>query len=166
MEYFWASFVYQIIIYAFAAHLIIKFWGDVHIMVLSLAGALLYIPFTFIQMRKFKSMAMPIKNKSNAAVLDIQTHVSNKYILLLDFFRFKKRYDYVGVPVSCFIMVMLFFSIYIKGGIREHLMAGLISYLIVLAVFILVIYFENKKRFKYPLQKLQLILEDIKNNIS
>ena len=27
-EYFWLSFAYQLLIYAFACHLIIKYWGD------------------------------------------------------------------------------------------------------------------------------------------
>lgn len=161
MQYFWASFIYQMLIYALASHLMIRFWGDAQVMLLSLAGALLYIPFTIVLMRKFKAMArMPI-HQPGMPVRDVYSNVQMKYTLLTEFFRFKRRFDWVAIPLSCLIIVAILFKLYVNDGLEKHLAAGIITYLTILALFIAATYVENKKRFKKPLRQLKLILKDL-----
>src|SRR5690606_1081215 len=57
MQYFWASFMLQIIVYSLLSHVIIRYWQDSDILYSAIAGVLLFIPFTFILMKKFKAMA-------------------------------------------------------------------------------------------------------------
>jgi hypothetical protein len=161
MEYFWASFVYQIIIYAFASHLIIKYWGDLEIRLWSLSVAVLYIPFTVILMRKFKAMCLPAVSKSISSGQSIRANVKSQFTLLSEFFRFKRAFDWVGIPLSCFVLVMIIFKLFVTGGIGEHLIGGILSYAAVLIPFVTATYFENRKRFINPLRRLEMVLEDM-----
>jgi hypothetical protein len=164
MQYFWASFTYQVLIYAFASHLVIKFWDDRQIMLLAVCGALLYIPFTIVLLKKFKAMNTQIAVKLDYSAQNIRDNVKNQYLLLSEFFRFKKRFEWLAIPLSCFIMVMIVFKLYVPGGMEDHLTGGIISFLALLACFVTAIYFENRKRFIEPLRQLELVLEDIDKN--
>ena len=159
-EYFWASLVYQIFVYSFLFHFIIKFWGDMYLLLLSAAGIILYIPFTFVLMRKFKAMYNPPVNLTE----DILANVSNQYSLLSQFFRFKKRFDRIAIPVSCFIITAILINLYTIGGIKEHVTGSIVLFLIWLTLFATATWFENKKRFRLPLNQLETILKDIGNN--
>jgi hypothetical protein len=161
MEYFWASFVYQIFVYAFASHLIINYRGDGEILLWSLSVVVLYIPFTVIVMRKFKAMCLPAINGSIRSGQSIRTTVENQYTRLSEFFRFKKIADWIGIPLSCFILVKIVFKLYVMGGMEEHLVGGILSYAAVLIAFITTTYFENRKRFINPLRRLEGVLKDL-----
>lgn len=165
VEYFWASFVYQILIYAFMCHLFVKHWGNAELMVLSLAGAALYIPFTVMLMKKFRSMYASNTGRLNAISLNMYNHVLHQYKLLSEFFSFKKKYDWVAVPLSCLLIVLIIFKLYTTGGVIENLIAAIILFIIWLAMFTTAIYYENKKRFKDPLDQLESILRDMKQNM-
>src|SRR6476661_442418 len=52
-KYYWSSFIYQLMIYAMAAHVFIRYWGNMKLMVMSIALVLLYIPFTWMQRKKY-----------------------------------------------------------------------------------------------------------------
>jgi hypothetical protein len=58
-EYFWASFFYQNLVYGCLAFLIVRYFGRPDIMIPSVAGIVLYIPFTIMFMKKFKSAFQP-----------------------------------------------------------------------------------------------------------
>lgn len=159
MEYFWAAFTYHVIIYAFMTHLFIRFWGDIPLMLFSGAGALLYIPFTIVLMRKFKGMANPKRNVQEA---DMLSHVKHQYRLLSEFFQFKKIFDWIGIPASAIILVWILFHLYIPGGMKENVPGGIVSFGIVLMIFSAITYFENKRRFNAPLEQLRSVLNDLK----
>lgn len=161
LQYFWPSFTYQVLIYAFASHLIIKFWGDGQVMLLSLCGAILYIPFTIILLKRFKTMYTSATEKTGAVSQHIGDHVKMQHTRLLKFFRFKKRFEWIAVPLSCFIMMVIVFKLYVPGGMEAHLTSGIISFLALLACYVVAIYFENRKRFIEPLRQFELVLEDI-----
>lgn len=161
MQYFWASFTYQVLIYAFASHLVIKFWDDSQIMLLALGGVLLYIPFTIVLLKKFSVMNTQITVQIGYSAQSIRTNVKNQYLLLSEFFRFKKRFEWLAVPLSCFIMVMIVFKLYVPGGIAEYPAGGIISFVILLTCFVTAISFENRIRFIQPLRQLELVIEDI-----
>ncbi|MEO6167523.1 MAG: hypothetical protein ABIO46_10895 [Chitinophagales bacterium] len=161
MQYFWASFAYQVLIYAFASHLIIKFWGDGELMLLAFCGTMLYIPFTILLMKKFKAMSIRATDNLDFSGQDIRSSVKNQYVLLADFFRFKKMFEWLAIPLSCLIMVLIVFKLYVPGEIEEHVTGAIISFLALLSCFAAAIYFQNRKRFIAPLRQLKLILEDI-----
>lgn len=160
LQYFWPSFTYQVLIYAFASHLLIKFWGDGQVMLFSLCGAILYIPFTAILLNRFKAMYASATDKS-FPVQNIGDHVKKQHALLLQFFRFKKRFEWLAIPLSCLIMVMIVFKLYVPGGIAEYPASGIIFFVMLLTCFATAIYFENRKHFAAPLRKLESILKDI-----
>lgn len=160
VEYFWASLAYQILIYSFLCHFIVRYWGDMQLMLLSFAGIVLYIPFTIILMRKFKAMFNPPVNMAK----DIRANVSNQYSLLSQFFRFKKIFDWIAIPVSCFIITAILIKLYTSDGIKQHVTGSIILFLSWIILFISATWFENKKRFKRPLNQLEAILKDINNN--
>ena len=58
MQYFWASFALQILVYALLCHVIVKHWSNAQIVFTSIAGILLFIPFTTVMMKKFKRLAI------------------------------------------------------------------------------------------------------------
>jgi len=156
-DYFWLSFAYQILIYAFASHLIIKYWGDGRMMLLCAAGVLLYIPLTVILMRKFKAMLNPPAQR----VANIQGNVKNQYTLLSQFFSFKKRFELLSLPLTSVILTGIIFMLYVPGGVEANLTGAAITCIVTLLIYSAAAWFENKKHFVHPLNRLKFILEDI-----
>lgn len=156
MEYFWGVFIYHIIAYALLGHVLIRFFGDTRLMLLSVAGIAVYIPFTTVMMKKFKAMCVPSDQHS-----DIQQYVKKQYDLLSGFFRFKKIYEWVSIPVISFILVAIIFSIYVDGGVAGNLLPASGLFIAVLGILTYFIYRENKKHFIDPLQKYEAVLKDL-----
>ena len=159
-EFFWASLAFQIFIYSFACFLILKFWGDPLITGLCAGGALLYIPFTIILMQKFKAVYKPMGDRSG----NMQTHARNQYKLLTQFFRFKKGFDLVAIPVNSLVVVGVLFMIYVPGGIVANLGIAMAGFLVMLFVYGIAAWSENKKHFVKPLRQYELILDDMEKN--
>ena len=159
-EYFWLSLTYQILIYSFACHLLIKFRGDTPIVAMCAVGVLLYVPFTIILMRKFKGMFASTAGKTE----NIRANVRHQYELLTQFFMFKKRFDLVGIPLSCLMLEGILFTLYVPGGIEAHVPVSILAYAGLLLIFSTAAWFENKKHFKRPLRRFEWILEDIEKN--
>lgn len=57
---------------------------------------------------------------------------------------------------------MIIFKLYVPGAIEENIISVIISFMVVLAIFCVVTYHENKKRFHGPLRQLKLVLNDLK----
>jgi hypothetical protein len=149
-QYFWASFVLQLLVYALLSHVFIKNFGNGLIMIPAVTGILLYIPFTVVFMKKYKNMA--IASGSIAAV------VSKRVELLESFYRFKRRYELMLIPVACLAGTFITFQLYVPGVCVK---AEIITFLISLASCIIAIRAENKKSFDIPLSKLRVILNDL-----
>ncbi len=160
VEYFWLSLGYQILIYSFACFLAVKYIGDTQMMLLCAAGALLYIPFTIMLMRKFKAMYKPTGNQP----ADIRANVMQQSRLLTQFFRLKKRFDFISIPVTCLILELILFKLYVPGGIKAYIPGSIAAYVLGLLIFGVAAWFENKKHFVKPLLVFELILEDIEKN--
>jgi hypothetical protein len=159
MAYFWGSFVYQLIIYTLMSHLVIRFWGDWQTVGIATAGMLFYLPFTLLQLQKFKTMARaPIHQNS---LSDMQAHVKQQYERLAGFYRFKRRFDWVGIPLTAFLFVVFIFKLFVKEGLAQPGMGALLTYLLVLTILSIAIYAENRKSFAIPLHQLALILKDM-----
>jgi len=157
MEYFWGTFIYHILIYALFGHVFIRFWGDLYLMGLSLAGILLYIPFTTLMMKKFKRMCSPGAGNSE----NIQQYLKHQHRLLSEFFRFKRWFDWIGVPVSAIFFVLIIFSLYVTGGFGENLLAGILSCIAVISLLAPFVHAENLKSFIKPLNKLESLIKEM-----
>ncbi len=158
MQYFWASFALQILVYAMFSHVIIKYNDNSTILLLGFAGILLFVPFTIVLMRKFKRMA--ITNINTTAPSSIHDYVYHQRKVLESFFNFKKRYEMILIPLSAAIGVFLTFTLYVQGGIYEHLSGSLIIYTLTLLSCYVAIRSENRKSFILPLQQLDMILKE------
>jgi hypothetical protein len=157
-KYFWASFGMQILLYALLSHVIVKNWGDWTIVFYSLVCILLYIPFTIVLLRKFKQIARGAVE--GADVSSLQNYVQRKSDQLQQFFSFKKRYEFVLIPVSCAIGIVLPFELYAPGGAATYPNAMLLLFVVTLMTCAVTIFLENEKSFKRPLRELQSLLSE------
>lgn len=161
IKYFWAAFTLNIIVYAFLSHIIIRYWEDTPVLLISIFCLLLYVPFTVVLMRKFKRMAILKSKDTHTSGLPIKAYVEQQYHLLNGFYRFKKRYEIILIPLSSAILIWVLFRLYLPGGVLTHPILALVLYLLTLASCIAAIVTENKKRFKQPLAQLEEILRDM-----
>ncbi len=160
MQYFWASFTLQIIVYSLLCHVIVKYWGDTNILWLSIAGILLYVPFTVMLMQKFKQMASAKFIEGADIETSMQQYASVQYGLLKKFYRFKKRYELMLIPLSAAIGVLIMFKLYVPGGITSHPIAASVAFAITIMSCEIAIRSENIKSFEQPLAKLKSILDE------
>ncbi|GAB3782369.1 hypothetical protein GCM10028818_38080 [Spirosoma horti] len=157
-HYFWASFTLQLVVYAMCSHLVIKYWPQTHILLLSLSGMLLYLPFTIVLMNKFKRVARgQLMSKEPASIRD---YLAEQYQLLDGFFTFKKRYELLLIPISGAIGVILVFTLYVPGGVRTFPGGALLTYVLTLLSCYAAIRAENRKSFVKPLQQLKTLLRE------
>jgi hypothetical protein len=163
-EFVWAVIVYQIILYSFLTHTFIRHWGDVQIMLLCLAGGACYIPLTVALIRRIKTLFGCPLEAPGSRVPDVFRKVEGEYARLADFFQFKKRMDWIGVPVSCAIIVLVTFTLFVKGGIGGNPLGGLVVFAVWVGLSLIAIHAENKKRFISPLRQLELVLDDLKRS--
>jgi hypothetical protein len=163
-QFVWAAIVYQIILYSFLAHTLIRHWGDMRIMLPCLAGGALYIPLTVALIRRVRTFCGHPSEVPGSPVPDVFHRVEGEYARLADFFQFKKRLDWIGVPVSSAIIVLVTFTLFVKGGVEGNLLAGLASFALWIGMSVIAIHAENRKRFISPLQHLEQVLDDLKTS--
>jgi hypothetical protein len=163
-QFVWAAIVYQIILYSFLAHTFIRHWGDMRIMLLCLAGAAFYVPLTVALLRRVGTLYRRPSEAPGSTVPDVFHKVEGEYARLADFFQFKKRMDWIGVPVSCAIIVLVTFTLFVKGGVEGNPLAGLAVFALWVGMSLIAIHAENKKRFISPLRNLEQVLDDLKNS--
>jgi hypothetical protein len=163
-QFVWAAIVYQIVLYSFLTHTLIRHWGDMRIMLLCLAGGAFYIPLTVALIRRIKTLYRRPAEAPGSPVPDVFRKVEGEYAKLADFFRFKKRMDWIGVPVSCAIFVLVTFTIFVQGGIEGNPMGSLVVFAVWVGLSLIAVHAENKKRFISPLRHLELVLNDLKRS--
>ena len=158
IQYFWASFTLQIIVYALLSHLFIRFWGVGAVQGLCLAGGLLYLPFTIMLLRQFKRVARA--GAAPPAGGSLQARIRQQYESLRAFYRFKTRYEYLLIPLSAALGVWLTFRVYVPGGVPQHAAGAALTYLLTLLGCGWAIRRENRAHFEQPLQNLHDLLEE------
>ncbi|HMI51927.1 MAG TPA: hypothetical protein VK525_10465 [Candidatus Saccharimonadales bacterium] len=163
-QFVWAAIVYQIVLYSFLAHTLVRHWGDMRVMVLCLAGGAIYIPLTVALIRRVGKLYRRPSEAGGSAVPDVFHRVEGEYARLADFFRFKKRMDWIGVPLSCAIIVLVTFTLFVKGGVDGNPLAGLAFFALWVGMSLIAIHSENRKRFIFPLRHLEQVLDDLKNS--
>jgi hypothetical protein len=163
MQYFWASFTLQVLVYSLLSHVIVKYWGDDEILYFSIGGVFLFLPFTIMLMRKFKSLATTRLSEKENAEASVYDFVRQHQTQLCSFFKFKKWYELFLTPLSAAIGVTLIFKLYVPGGLDEHWTGAIITFIITVISCIIAIRSENRKSFKEPIRQLQSILDDFRN---
>ena len=119
MRYFWASFALQMVVYALLVHVIAKYSNDQEVLITGIAGIVFFIPFTVILLRKFKAMATT-RMSNTISSASIQAYVGRQYDLLSSFYRFKKGYEWVLIPLATAIGTFLTFKLYVPGGVYAY----------------------------------------------
>ena len=163
MQFFWASFTLQLMVYALLSHVLIKYGRETPILLLSIAGMLLYLPFTIVLMQKFKRFAVATAKGND--VTSVREYLLQQYALLESFFLFKKRYERVLIPLVSAIGVFLVFALYFPGGVVAYPIGASVTYLLTLLSCYLAIRSENRKSFIQPLAQLRAILDDYREEI-
>jgi hypothetical protein len=163
-QFVWAAIAYQIILYSFLAHTLVAHWGETPIVVLCLAGAAFYIPLTVALIRRVGTLFRSPSKARGSVVPDVLHKVEAEYARLADFFRFKKRMDWIGVPISCAIIVLVTFTLFVKGGVAGNPRASVVLFALWVGMSLIAIQAENRKRFVSPLLHLGQVLDDLKNS--
>ncbi len=161
MQYFWASLIFQIIVYAFLTHVIVMYGHDMDVLLPSVFCLLIYVPFTVVLMRNYKRMAILKENKKYASNLSIKEYIMTQHSLLEGFYKFKTKYEMVLVPLSSTVFVWIFFKLYMPGGVMEHPIGSSLLFIAIMVACIAAILAENRRNFRRPLQLLEEILKDI-----
>ena len=161
MQYFWASFIYQIIMYGVFTHIAISYWNDGRLLAVSVLGVLLFIPFTIILMKKFKRLAVLGAGEKDRSEKNLKDFVIEHHRLMKSFFTFKWYYELFLIPLTAAILVWMFFRIYISGGAGAHPAASVVLFLLILGGCAAAITAENNRNFRVPLRNLEAILTDL-----
>lgn len=151
-KYFWASFVLQIMVYAMLGHVIVKYWYEPMMTLPALLGIAAYIPFTVVMMKRFKSVA------ANGPVTEF---IANNHQTLQNFYRFKRNYELVLIPLATAIGTFLVFELYVPGSVWAYPKGAMITFFISLASCIIAIQAENKRAFEGPLSQMNALMEDL-----
>ena len=160
MQYFWAAFVLQLLVYGLLSNVIVKHWSDQQTLLFSVLGIALFIPFTVVLMKKFKQMAI---TKPGNGRTSLYNYVFSQQTLLRSFYRFKRRYELLLVPVSTAIGVFLTFKLWVPGGVMAYPGGALIAFAITIASCAAAIYSENRKNFRKPLENLRQLMKEFKH---
>lgn len=164
LQYFWASFALQMLMYALLGHVTIKYWQDAEMRTFTFGGILLYLPFTLVLLHKFKRMATIKPSGPANAVTSLHDFVLRQQTLLRSFYKFKKRYELILIPLSTAIGVFVTFRLFVPGGVAAHWTGAAITYILSLLSYLAAIRAENRKGFEKPIQQLQAILDEFRGD--
>lgn len=159
MKYFWSSFTLEMAVFALLCHVMIRYWHESPLFIVSLIGVLLHLPFVYMLMKKFKAMA--ITRPQDTSVTSLYRYVRRRHDLLNDFYGFKKRYEVFLIPLSTLIGCYLVFELYFPGGGMGYWNTFWILVVITIVSCAFVLKRENKDHFEEPLNQYKLLLEEL-----
>jgi hypothetical protein len=161
MQYFWAAFTLQILVYGLLSHMMIKYGSDTETLLLSIAGVILFLTFTIMLLKKFKRLAVA---KPKLSEPSLYHYVFHQHSSLESFYSFKKRYELILIPLSSAIGVFLTFKLFVPGGVQENPTGAIITFAATLISCVLAIRSENKRNFAQPLHQLEKVMEEFKHD--
>ena len=154
----WAALTHQIILYAFLACTLVRNWGNAPIMLASLAGAALFAPLTAMLLHRARVLYGGVADPAGA---DIAHYVRAARDRLVAFYRFKRRLDFIGVPVSCAIATFVTFTLFTSGGVAAFPVASAAVYAAWLIMSAAAVCAENRRRFGAPIRQLDAVIGDL-----
>jgi len=159
----WVSLVHQITLYSFLSYTLVRNWGNTSVMLLSLAGAAVYAPLTTMLLRRARALYSQAGGglRDGVAAADIAHHVRAQRDRLADFFRFKQRLDFIGVPVGCAIVVFVTFTLFVGGGVAAHPVASAAVFAVWIGMSAMAVSAENRRRFAAPIRHLDAVIDDL-----
>ena len=163
MQYFWASLVMQIIVYALLSNVIIRYWEDTTLRDVCLVCLIIYVPFIIVLFRDFKRMAILKTRENHHSGMPLSNYILEQYRLLRGYYQFKKRYDLLLIIFSVAIATWVILRIYFPGGVMNHPILATSIFLLSLLACVLVTRKDNKKHFQEPLKHLESIIADLNN---
>lgn len=161
MQYFWAALVLQIIVYALLSNVIIKYWNDSTLRMVSLFCILIYVPFTLVLLRDFKKIAILRTQAYEDIATPLSNYIHEQHRLLLKHYQFKKRYEFLLITCSVAIMTWVILRIYFPGGIMAHPILAASIFIPSLVACLIVSRKDDKKHFQAPLKQLEDIIADL-----
>lgn len=163
MQYFWAAFVMQIIVYALLCNVIVRYWSNPGILIPAIWGVMLFIPFTTVLMIKFKAIAVARPDRHQEGQIgdtSLKDYITVRRNLLMSFYRFKKWYEFILIPTASAIGVFIVFELYVPGGVIEHQSGAIIIFIVTVLSCALAIRKENQKNFREPLMRFNEVLAE------
>ncbi|CAG1771646.1 hypothetical protein BAC2_01859 [uncultured bacterium] len=152
-EFVWASILHQVILYAFLAHTVARHWGESEVVALCVTGVAFCMPITVALVRRTGALYGTIRGAAPDGA-GIRAVVIDRRSRLVDFYRFKKRLDWFGVPVSCAVIVFVTFTLFVREGLTGHPIAASGMFVFWVVISLIAIHAENKKRFDIPIEHL------------
>jgi uncharacterized membrane protein YhaH (DUF805 family) len=162
IQYFWASFAYQLIVYALLVHTAIKNFTNFTALILAIGGVAMFIPFTYMLVKRFKAVARSRATKANP--IAIRNSISHQRNLLVKFYTFKRRYELLLLPAITAIAVLLIFLIHVPGTLSDNIIAIAAIFVVALGVSIAAVVRENRKHFKKPIADLTTLLNEFQES--
>ncbi|MDO3643147.1 hypothetical protein [Mucilaginibacter sp. L3T2-6] len=157
-EYLLAFAVWQILVYAALSHFMVRYWADRQFVLCCAIGILSFIPYSIIFHRHANCVKLRALKNPDAPLAGLQTDLSSQIKQVSSYFTFKKRFDYIGIPVISFVMMAIIMKV---SPVPHTITAGAITFGITLAIMARTTYVQNKNNFELPLAKLRLILADL-----
>src|SRR5699024_5522685 len=114
-------------------------------------------------MKKFKAMAVLKTDVSHSVGLPIREYIERQHHLLSSFYQFKRKYEALLGLMSIAIMIWIPFTVYVPGGVQAYPLTALLIFLFTWISCALIVRNENKKYFKRPIRRLELILYDLQH---
>jgi len=161
-RYLIGAWVWQMLIYSSLTHFIVRFWGDWFSVSCLVAGILLYVPFT-VKWARYSSSSLKGVFAAMAAESTVRNRLNEERAHLAKFFSFKKRFDWVGIPLVSFLIVLIFSALSVIPVLSDNPLPGIAIGLGWCLLSFLAVRNENRKHFEDPLRRLQAIIDDMEN---
>ncbi|WP_344973347.1 hypothetical protein [Compostibacter hankyongensis] len=158
IQYFRVNLLLQLLIYLLLSYVIVAHRFDPVMVMASVAGIVLYIPFTVFLYKRAQEVISGGPNGEATGAL--YGYLQETRRALLRFYRFKKLSDVILVPLSCTIGTYLTFALFIPGGIRGSIYLALTVFVLTLISCYVTIGTENREKFRKPLQQLKELTDE------
>jgi len=163
MKYFWTTFILQLTVYAIFSHLFVKSLFSDTILWSCLIVIILFVPFTAVLLKKYKAIAVTkLNNNSDSSIKQfLQEH---KYYLE-SFYKFKKRYEWVLVPVCSAILAIISFQKLVNLNSSNKWMVATLIFLSSSLIWYVLLRWQNKKSFEQPLDEINETINEFTKDV-
>ncbi len=163
-QYTLASWVWQFIGYTLLVNMIVRFWGNWISVLACLAGILVFAQFT-IKYARFCSKIIKSAGKQLTTVEALSDSLKTQQANLNEFFTFKKKFDFIGIPVLGVVIVMILSAFDILPGLDLNPAPVILLFALIQTIFIMATMVEDKKRFIAPLERMDVMIKELSTEL-